>query len=51
MVDEETGTRWTAITGEAVEGDLAGERLERVPSHYSFWFAWKDFYPETEVFE
>jgi hypothetical protein len=51
MVDRETGTRWTAITGEAVEGELAGARLERVPSHYSFWFAWKDYYPETEVYE
>ena len=51
MVDEETGTRWVAITGEAVEGKLADARLERVPSHYSFWFAWKDFYPETEVYE
>ncbi len=51
MVDRQTGTRWTAITGEAVEGELAGARLERVPSHYSFWFAWKDYHPETEVYE
>ena len=51
MVDRETGTRWVAVTGEAVEGELAGARLERVPSHYSFWFAWKDYHPETEVYE
>ena len=51
MVDRETGTRWTAITGEAVEGEMAGARLDRVPSHYSFWFAWKDYHPETEVYQ
>ena len=51
MVDEETGTSWVALTGEAVQGELAGTQLERVSAHYAFWFAWKDFYPETEVYE
>ena len=51
MVDVETGTRWLVLTGQAFEGELAGTRLERVPANYSFWFAWKDFYPETELYE
>ena len=50
MVDEETGTLWQALTGKAVEGPLAGTTLEQVPSTYSFWFGWKDFFPHTEVF-
>ena len=50
MVDKETGSRWVALTGEAVEGPLAGSRLARLPSHYAFWFAWKDFHPGTEVY-
>ena len=50
LVDRETGSRWNALTGEAVEGPLAGSGLERFPSHYSFWFAWKDFHPGTEVY-
>ena len=50
LVDEETGSRWMAFTGLAVEGELKGQRLERIPSHLSFWFAWTDWNPETELF-
>lgn len=50
MRDRETGTLWQALTGQAIEGELFGERLERLPSHYSFWFAWSDFHPETEIY-
>ena len=50
LVDQETGTRWLAFTGEAVEGPLQGQTLRRIPSHYSYWFAWSDFYPDTELY-
>ena len=50
LVDEETGTRWMAFTGRAIEGELKGRVLDRVPSHLSFWFAWKDWNPDTELF-
>jgi hypothetical protein len=50
MVDDETGSLWLMLTGEAVEGDLKGSRLEQLPSNYSFWFAWKDWYPSTQLF-
>ncbi len=49
--DEETGSVWLAFSGLAVEGELAGERLERLPSHLSFWFAWNDWYQDTDLFE
>ena len=45
LVDEETGSRWMAFTGLAVEGELKGQRLERIPSHLSFWFAWTGLEP------
>ena len=51
LVDDQTGTKWAAITGRAVEGPLEGENLERAQSHLSFWFAWKDWNPDTEVYE
>ena len=51
LVDNETGSRWVALTGAAIEGELAGSTLERVPAHLSFWFAWKDWNPQTEIFE
>ena len=50
MRDLETGSLWQVLTGQAVEGPLFGQRLERLPSHYSFWFAWSDFHPTTKLF-
>ncbi len=50
MRDAETGTTWGRITGEALDGPLAGERLEQLPTFVAFWFAWTDFYPDTELY-
>ena len=50
MIDNETNSQWLMVTGEAIEGDLKGSKLERLPSNYSFWFAWKDWHPSTKVF-
>ena len=51
MWDLETGSTWQALTGRAIDGPLAGEALTRLTSHYSFWFAWSDFYPDTQLYE
>jgi hypothetical protein len=48
VVDKETGSIWTLL-GKAVEGPLAGEELEAVDAHDSFWFDWAAFHPDTEV--
>ena len=48
IVDVETGSTWS-VTGEALDGPLAGETLTAVPHTDPFWFAWAAFYPETEV--
>ena len=48
--DRQTGTVWEAFTGVATDGPLAGTKLRRVPSHLSFWFAWTDWNPETELY-
>jgi hypothetical protein len=50
LVDLETRSTWERFSGEATEGPLAGARLERVKSTTSFWFGWKDFHPNTEVY-
>ena len=50
LVDDQTGSRWVAFTGKAVEGKMKGTTLARVPSHLSFWFAWTDWNPETELY-
>jgi len=49
IVDEATGSTWT-VTGVAVEGPRAGERLTPVDEAYvAFWFAWAAFQPETTL--
>jgi len=46
FLDRETGSTWT-IAGIAVEGPLAGSRLERVEHLDTFWFAWSTYRPDT----
>ena len=50
LVDAETGSRWLALTGKAIDGPLEGTVLDHALSHLSFWFAWKDWNPDTEVY-
>ncbi len=50
LVDNETGSRWLAFTGRAIDGEFKGETLNRVLSHLSFWFAWTDWNPDTELY-
>lgn len=50
LIDDQTGSRWTAFQGAAIAGALKGRRLKRLPSHLSFWFAWKDWNPGTELY-
>ena len=49
MTDDQTGSTWSA-TGLATDGSLAGEKLEQFPFYTAYWFAWHDFYPETEIY-
>ncbi len=48
--DNETGTTWDALSGEALDGPLAGSQLTRHKGTTSFWFGWKDIHPDTLVF-
>ena len=48
IVDTKTGSEWN-IFGEAVEGPLAGQSLRPVIHANHFWFAWRVFYPETQI--
>jgi hypothetical protein len=50
ITDAETGTTWNGLTGEALDGSLAGSTLTRIKSTASFWFGWKDWYPESEIY-
>ncbi len=48
FVDAETGSRWN-ILGHAVDGPLAGHRLEPVAHGNHFWFSWAAFRPDTRI--
>jgi hypothetical protein len=44
-------SRWRLVSGEALDGPLEGTRLQRANDRSQmFWFAWADFFPDTEVF-
>ncbi len=49
--DRETQTLWTGLTGEAIDGELAGARLEQLTFTQMFWFAWTDFYEDGPLWE
>ncbi len=49
--DQETGSIWSGLSGTAEGGPLAGTTLKQVPSFYSFWFAWSDFYVNTDLYQ
>ena len=50
IFDIETGTRWT-VDGLAVEGPLAGTRLDRVGQQMygAYWGAWNAFFPNGRI--
>ena len=48
FVDAETGSAWE-LTGRAVSGPLAGERLRPLPQTNSYWFAWAALNPGTAI--
>lgn len=49
MLDYETGSYWWQVAGEAIVGNLTGERLTVLPSRTTTWGRWKELYPQTLV--
>ena len=47
MYDRQTGTLWSHLTGEALEGPLAGEHLQQVLSEQTTWGRWRSEHPRT----
>lgn len=50
MRDQESGSLWNGLTGEALEGPRKGVRLAQVPATTAFWLGWKDYHPATEMY-
>lgn len=50
LKDNETGSSWNLL-GEAIEGPLKGERLEKTLSYNAYWFAWGTFFVGADIYE
>jgi hypothetical protein len=49
LKDRETGSMWSALTGEALMGPLAGKRMALIPSLILTWEHWKSLHPDSWV--
>ena len=47
--DVETGTIWRLSDGLAVAGPSKGLQLTRVVAHPAFWFGWRGYFPQSEI--
>ena len=50
LLDEQTGSRWNWLTGEAVAGPLKGRRLEQLAYNPVFNDRFKVFYPGAPIY-
>jgi hypothetical protein len=46
-----SGSTWDLDSGRCVAGPRTGDQLEVVAVTPVFWFAWSNFYPNTQVIE
>ncbi len=49
LIDEQTGSLWAPISGEALYGPRRGARLHRLPLYQCTWQEWKTLHAETRV--
>jgi hypothetical protein len=49
MQDEETGSLWSHVSGEALDGPLKGERLRKLHAVQTTWQKWYAEHPESRV--
>lgn len=49
ILDKQTGSEWN-IDGLALNGQLKGKQLIRLPFDEGFWFSWGAFHPQTRIY-
>ena len=49
IVDAETGSTWD-FSGRAVSGELAGKQLAKIWTIKDYWFDWKTYHPDTQLY-
>jgi Protein of unknown function (DUF3179) len=48
--DKQTGSLWN-FDGKAIDGQMKGKQLTRIPFDEGFWFEWVAFHPKTELYQ
>ena len=49
MVDRETGSVWTHLDGNAIQGPMSGARMAMIPAPQMTWGEWRTLNPDTSV--
>ncbi len=49
MYDRTSNSLWSQALGQAIVGEYAGVKLERIPFDVASWKDWKRLYPDTKV--
>jgi hypothetical protein len=49
LVDKQTRSEWN-FDGRAIDGQMKGKQLIRLPFDQGFWFEWIAFHPATELY-
>lgn len=50
FIDTQTGSLWN-FEGKAINGQMKGKQLTRLPFDEGFWFEWIAFHPKTELYQ
>jgi hypothetical protein len=49
LVDKQTSSQWN-FDGKAIDGQMKGRQLIRLPFDQGFWFEWIAFHPTTGLY-
>jgi hypothetical protein len=49
MYDKQTFSYWFQVGGDAIVGDLTGQRLEVLPTRFMRWEEWRQAYPASQI--
>ena len=50
LIDAETGSEWD-FSGKSVNGPLNGKQLQKAPILKDYWFDWKIYHPDSNVYQ
>lgn len=49
MIDRETGTSWSQVTGRAIDGRHRGTQLQKLEAIQTTWRQWRTAHPDTRL--